>query len=644
MARVRVYQLAKKLAVSSKEVIKELEELGVKGKKPMSSLEEAEAELLSESLAEKKGQEEEKKKPSLVVEELITVSALAKRLNMAPNLLIKKLIEKGVFASLNQSLDEEIIIWLGEEQGYQVKVLSGEEAALAAEDIEDDISSLVPRPPVATIMGHVDHGKTTLLDVIRETRVAQGESGGITQHIGAYEVDLPRGKVIFLDTPGHEAFTAMRARGAQVTDVVVLVVAADDGIMPQTIEAIDHSKAAGVPIVIAINKIDKPNARPERIKQQLIEYDLTPEELGGKTICVEVSATEKRGLDELLEVLLLEAEMLEMKANPNRRARGVIIEARLDKGKGPIATVLIKKGTLRVGDNFICGFLGGKVRALFNDKGQKVEAAGPSIPVEVSGFNEVPQAGDVFQVVSDERKVKEIVSKRHLLKREKSLREVKHLTLADLHAQIQEGKIKELPIVIKGDAHGSVEVLSGSLRQLTSDKVKLKIIHAGIGAVNESDIMLASASNAIILGFHVKVNPGALKLAETEKVDIRFYNVIYEAISEVKKALEGLLEPEYKKIILGRAEMRQVFHISKKGAVAGSYVTEGKIVRGCKVTLLREGKSIYEGNTDTLRRFKDDVREVEAGYECGISLTGFNDIREGDIIEAYILEEQEKKL
>ena len=643
MAKLRIYQLAKKLAVSSREIIEELEELGVKGKKPMSALEETEVELLSESLVEKKRAEEEKK-PPLIVEESITVSGLAKKLNMAPNLLIKRLIEKGTFASLNQSLDEETITWIAEEQGCRVKVLPWEEAALAAEDIEDGPSSLVPRPPVVTIMGHVDHGKTTLLDTIRETKVAQGESGGITQHIGAYEVDLPKGKVIFLDTPGHEAFTAMRARGAQVTDVVVLVVAADDGIMPQTIEAIDHSKAAGVPIVIAINKIDKPNARPERIKQQLIEHGLTPEELGGKTLCVEISATERRGLEELLESLLLEAEILEIKANPDRPAQGVIIEARLDKGRGPVATVLIKKGTLRAGDNFICGLLGGKARTLFNDKGEKVEAAGPSMPVEVSGLPEVPQVGDIFQVVSDEKKVKEIASKRQLLKKEGGLRKVKHLTLADLHAQIEEGKVKELPIIIKGDARGSIEALSDSLRQLTSDEVRLNIIHMGIGAVNESDVMLASASNAIILGFHVKTASGALELAEVEKVDIHLYDIIYEAISEVKKALEGLLEPEYKKVILGRAEVRQVFHISKKGAVAGSYVTEGKIVRNCKVTLLREGKSIYEGSIDNLRRFKDDVREVEVGYECGIGLAGFDDIQEGDIIEAYILEEQERKL
>ena len=643
MAKIRVHQLAKKLAVSSREIIKDLEEMGIKGKKPMSSLEEAEVEILSESLAEKRKAEEEKK-PPLIIEESITVSALAGKLNIAPNLLIKKLIEKGIFASLNQSLDEETIIQIAKEQGCRVKVLSEDEAALAAEDIEDDPASLVPRPPVATIMGHVDHGKTTLLDAIREAKVAQGESGGITQHIGAYEVDLPKGKVIFLDTPGHEAFTAMRARGAQVTDVVVLVVAADDGIMPQTIEAIDHSKAAGVPILIAINKIDRPNARPQRIKQQLMEYGLTPEDLGGKTLCVEVSATEKQGIDDLLEALLLEAEMLEIKANPNRMAKGIIIESRLDKGKGPVATVLIKSGTLRAGDNFICGFFGGKVRALFNDKGEKIEAAGPSIPVEVAGLPEVPQAGDIFQVVKDEKKVKEIASKRQLLKREKGLREIKHLTLADLHAQIQEGKIKELPIIIKGDTHGSVEALSDSLRQLVSDKVRLKIIHAGMGLVNESDVMLASASNAIILGFHVKADSKTLDLAETEKVDVHFYNIIYEAISEVKKSLEGLLEPEYKKIVLGRAEVRQVFHISKKGTVAGSYVTEGKIVRNCKAVLLREEKPVYEGKVATLRRFKDDSREVEAGYECGISLTDFDDIREGDIIEAYILEEQERKL
>ncbi|NOX98109.1 MAG: translation initiation factor IF-2 [Nitrospirae bacterium] len=643
MGKIRIYQLAKKLSVSSREIIKELEELGVAGKKPMSSLEEAEMELLSESLAEKK-KAEAKKKPPLVVEETITVNALAKKLNIAANHLIKKLIEKGIFASLNQSLDKDTITWIAEEHGCPVKILSEEEAVLDSEDTEDDPASLVPRPPVATIMGHVDHGKTTLLDAIRETRVAEKESGGITQHIGAYEVELPKGKVIFLDTPGHEAFTAMRARGAQVTDVVVLVVAADDGIMPQTIEAIDHSKAAGVPIVIAINKIDKPNARLDRIRQQLMEHGLIPEELGGKTLCVEVSAIEKRGLDNLLEALLLEAEMLELKANPNRPAKGIIIEAQLDKGKGPVATVLIKKGTLRVGDDFICGSFGGKVRALFNDKGEKVESAGPSIPVEVSGMPEVPHAGDIFQVVSDEKKVKEIASKRQLLNREKNLREVRHLTLADLHAQIEEGKVKELPIIIKGDTRGSVEALSDSLKQLISDKVRLKIIHAGTGAVSESDVMLASASNAIILGFHIKSGPGALELAEVEKVDIHFYNIIYEAISEVKKALEGLLEPEYKRVVTGKVEVRQVFHISKKDAVAGSYVTEGKIARNSKITLFREGKSVYEGSIDTLRRFKDDVREVDAGYECGLTLTDFNDIREGDIIEAYYLEELERKL
>lgn len=643
MAKPRIYQLAEKLSVSSREIIKELEELGVKGKKSMSSLKETEVELLSESLAEKKRTEEEKK-PPLIIEELITVGVLARKLNIAPNFLIKRLMERGTFASLNQSLDKETIIWVAEKQGCRVKVLPQEEAMLAAEDAEDGPSSLVPRPPVVTIMGHVDHGKTSLLDIIREAKVAQGESGGITQHIGAYEVNLPKGKVIFLDTPGHKAFTAMRARGAQVTDVVVLVVAADDGIMPQTIEAIDHSKAAGVPIMIAINKIDKPNAQPERIKQQLMEHGLTPEELGGETLCVEVSATEKRGIEELLESLLLEAEILEIKANPNRLAQGIIIEARMDKGRGPVATVLMKKGTLRTGNNFICGFLGGKVRALFNDKGEKVENAGPSIPVEVSGFNEVPHAGDIFQIVSDEKKVKEIISKRQLLKREGGLRKVKHLTLADLHTQIEEGKIKELPIIIKGDVRGSMEALSDSLMQLTSDKVKLKIIHMGIGAVNESDVMLASASNAIILGFHVEIASGALELAEVEKVDIHLYDIIYEAISEVKKALEGLLEPEYKKVILGRAEVRQVFHISKKGAVAGSYVTEGKIVRNGKITLLREEKPIYEGSIDNLRRFKDDVREVESGYECGIGLAGFDGIQEGDIVEAYTLEEQERKL
>ncbi|MCD5391084.1 translation initiation factor IF-2 [candidate division NPL-UPA2 bacterium] len=643
MGKIRIHQLAKKLGVSSRELIEELKQLGVKGKKPPSALEEIEAELISESLAEKKAKEE-KEKPSLIVDESITVGDLARKLGVKSNILIKKLIQRGIFASINQRLEKEVIIEIVEEHGYRAKVLPEMEAALASEDVEDEPSQLRPRPPVITVMGHVDHGKTTLLDVIRETDVVRSEAGRITQHIGAYEVELPKGKVVFLDTPGHEAFTAMRARGAQVTDVVVLVVAADDGIMPQTVEAIDHARAAGVPMVVAINKIDKPNANPMKIKRQLAEHGLTPEELGGKTICAEVSATEGRGLEHLLEMLILEAEMLELRANPNRPAKGTVIEARLDKGRGPVATVLVKKGTLRVGDYFICGLFGGKVRALINDKGENTKEATPSIPVEVLGLTGVPQAGDLFQAVSDERKVKEISSKRQLLHKEKELRGVRHLTLNDLYAEIQKGKLKELPIIIKGDVQGSVEALSDSLQQLSSDQIKIKVIHAGVGAVNESDVMLASASNAIVIGFHSRAEPAVAELAEKEKVDIHFYDVIYEATSQVKKALEGLLEPEYKRVILGRAEVRQVFRISKRGAVAGSYVTEGRMVRNAKVTVLRDGESVYEGSINSLRRFKEDIKEVEANYECGISLADFDDIQAGDIIEAYTLEEQKREL
>ncbi|MCK4436679.1 translation initiation factor IF-2, partial [bacterium] len=527
MDKIRVHQLAKKLDVSSRELVEELEGLGVKGKKPLSVLEETEAELVSESLAEKKAKEE-RERPFLIVEESITVGGLAVKLAVKSNILIKKLMQMGIFASINQRLDKEVIGKIVDEHGYQAKILPEVEAALASEDVEDEPSQLLPRPPVITVMGHVDHGKTTLLDVIRETDVVRSESGGITQHIGAYEVELPKGKVVFLDTPGHEAFTAMRARGAQVTDSVVLVIAADDGIMPQTVEAIDHAKAAGVPIVVAISKIDKPNANPMRIKRQLIEHGLTPEELGGKTICAEISATEKRGLEHLLEMLILEAEMLELQANPNRPAKGTVIEARLDKGRGPVATILVEKGTLRVGDYFVCGLFGGRVRALINNKGQNVKEATPSIPVEVLGFSGVPLAGELFQAVRDERKVKEISSKRQLLEKEKELGETRHLTLSDLYAEIQEGKLKELPIIIKGDVQGSVEALSDSLRQLSSDQVKMKVIHAAVGAVNESDVMLASASNAIVIGFHVRAEPAVAELAEKEKVDVHFYDIIYE--------------------------------------------------------------------------------------------------------------------
>jgi translation initiation factor IF-2 len=580
----------------------------------------------------------------LQVTEFVSTSELAALMGIDVSQLIQKCFELGIMVTINQRLDKDIITLLADEYGYKIEFQKEYEVDILA-DKEDDPSSLMPRPPVVTIMGHVDHGKTSLLDYIRKANVVAGEAGGITQHIGAYQVKLDDGRLItFLDTPGHEAFTAMRARGAQITDIVVLVVAADDSVMPQTVEAINHALAANVPIIVAINKIDKPNADPTRIKTQLSEKGILIEEWGGKYQSVEISAKNGTNVDSLLEKILVEAEILELKANPNRPARGAIVEAKLDKGKGITATVLVQKGTLKTGDVFVAGIWNGKIKAMFDERGNKVQFAKPSTPVQVLGFDGMPQAGDVLIVLNSEREAKEIALKRQQLRREQEFRQVKFITLDDISKQIKEGRQVDLNVIIKGDVDGSVEALSDSLLKLATSEVKVSIIHKAIGEITEQDVLLASASSAIIIGFNVRPNLKARKLAEAEKVDIRIHNIIYDVINEVKLALEGLLEPEKKEEILATVEVRETFKVPKIGTVAGCYVADGKIVRNNKVRLLRDGFVIFDGNINALKRFKDDVREVEQGFECGISLENFNDIKIGDIIESYTIKEIKRKL
>lgn len=586
----------------------------------------------------------EKERKNLQVIEYITVGELASLMNVPPNELIQKCIELGMMVSINQRLDEDVIILLAEEYGYQV-TFQEEFAEDVIEEEKDDPSKLKPRAPIVTIMGHVDHGKTTLLDFIRKTNVVAGESGGITQHIGAYEVLLDNGKTItFLDTPGHEAFTAMRARGVQLTDIVVLVVAADDNVMPQTVEAINHAQAAGVPIIVAINKIDKPNANPDKVRQQLADRNVLVEEWGGKYQSVEISAKQGINIDQLMEKILLEAELLDLKANPERRAHGVIIEAELDRGKGIVATVLVQTGTLRVGDPFIAGLYSGRVRAMFDERENRLEAAPPSKPVQVTGFDGMPKVGDKFIVLKSEAEAREIAMKRQQLKREQDLRQIRHVTLDDISKNIQTGDVKELSLIVKGDVDGSVEALSESLEKLSNNEVKVNVIHKGVGAINDADVLLAAASQAIVIGFHVRPLSTTRKLAENENVEIRLYSVIYDVINDVKSALEGLLSPEIKEEITGVAEVRETFKVPKVGTVAGCYVQEGKISRNAKIRLIRDGIVLYEGNLASLKRFKDDVREVEAGYECGMGIEGYNDIKVGDVIEAYKLVEQKRTL
>jgi translation initiation factor IF-2 len=572
------------------------------------------------------------------IAETITVSELAKRMGVKAREVIKKLMEVGAVANVNQAVDVDLASLAASEFGYEVEKVSLEREDLL-ERKEDSPEQLKPRPPVVTIMGHVDHGKTLLLDAIRKTNVVEGEAGGITQHIGAYDVQSDRGHIVFIDTPGHEAFTAMRARGAQVTDIVVLVVAADDGVMPQTIEAIDHARAANVPIIVAINKIDKPNINLDKVRKDLAEYQLIPEEWGGNTIFSEVSAKQKKGINELLELILIQAEMLELKANPDKLGRGTIIESRLDRGRGVVATVLVQEGTLKVGDSFITGMNYGRIRAIMNDRGQKIKEAGPSMPVEIVGFTGLPQAGEGFIVLDDERIAKQIGMYRQEKRRGRELARSSKVSLEELYAKIQEGEVRELNIIVKADAQGSMEAVSNFLSKLSTDSVKVNVVHGGIGGTTETDVNLATASNAIIIGFNVRPGFKVMQLAEQEGVDIRTYSVIYDAVSDVQKAMEGLLVPTLKERIAGRAEVRATFSIPKVGTVAGSYVLDGKIGRGSRVRLIRDDVVIHEGRISSLKRFKEDVKDVTQGYECGIGIDNFDDVKEGDVIESYEYEE-----
>ena len=570
----------------------------------------------------------------------ITVKDLSIKIQVKPSILIKYLIEnQKMFVTINQSLNEETISKVLEHFGFEYKKKMSNEEMLLQSHTKDLDKKFKSRPPVITLMGHVDHGKTSLLDAIRRSKIVDREHGGITQHIGAYEVETKKGKITFLDTPGHEAFTAMRARGANITDIVILVVAADDGIMPQTIEAIDHAKAAKVPIVVAINKIDKQNVDIDNVKRQLAKYDLNPEDWGGSTITVGVSAKTGQGINELLEMILLEAEMLELKAIYDKLALGVVVEAKLSKGQGFVVTILVQGGTLTTGSYVISGIHSGKIRAMINSFGQRVDKVTPGLPVEILGFSGLPEAGEKFYVLDDEKKLKEIVSQRQMESRQAKLTpEPKHISLDDLYSQIQKGEVKELGLILKADVQGSLEAIKESLAKLISTEVKLNILHLGIGPINSSDVILAEASNAIIIGFHVDAESKAKDLANTKKVDIRTYRIIYELISEIKAALEGLLAPKIKKNFIGRALVRKVFNLSKSGVVAGCIVEKGKITRQATASLIREGKVLSEGNISALKRFKDDVRDVAEGFECGISLEGFSDYKEGDIIEVFSIE------
>lgn len=579
----------------------------------------------------------------IIVRGNMTVGETAKLLHKDASEVIKKLIFLGVMATINQELDIDTILLLAGEFGVEVEVkIPVEEDRFETVEENDAPEELKERPPVVTIMGHVDHGKTTLLDAIRSTNVSSGEAGGITQHIGAYQVEINNKKITFLDTPGHEAFTAMRARGAQVTDMTIIVVAADDGVMPQTVEAINHAKAAGLPIIVAVNKIDKPDANPDKVKQELTEYELVPEEWGGDTIFVNVSAKQRMGLEDLLEMILLVAEVNEYKANPDKRARGTVIEAELDKGRGPVARILVQHGTLKVGDAFVAGNCFGRIRAMVNDKGRRLKEAGPSTPVEITGLTEVPGAGDPFMVFEDERKARNIADKRAITHRQSELNTNTRVTLDDLFQHIKDGEIKDLNVIIKGDVQGSVEALKGSLNKIEVEGVRVKIIHSGAGAITESDIILAAASNAIVIGFNVRPDVQAKQTAEQEKVDIRLHRVIYNVIEEIEQAMKGMLDPEYKETVIGHAEVRNTFKVSKVGTIAGCMVTSGKIARNAEVRLIRDGIVVHEGKIDSLKRFKDDAKEVAQGYECGITLASYSDVKEGDVIEAFIMETVER--
>ncbi|OGW75073.1 MAG: translation initiation factor IF-2 [Omnitrophica bacterium RBG_13_46_9] len=700
---IRIHQLAKEFDMTSKDLIARLNKLGVKVKGHMSVVDDETAEIMRHEIKEPPKKEEKKheahkvrdeakkekkpetkteikeekkheahkvsdeakkekkpetkteikeeKKPSKVLEvELpVTVKQLAMKLNTKPNELIKDLMKKNVFASLNQSLADNVVIEIARKYDYEIKRPPTMEEELLKEHKEaehhGEKKGLIVRAPIVTLMGHVDHGKTSLLDYIRKTKITAKEKGGITQHIGAYEVDIPdKGQVTFLDTPGHHAFTAMRARGANATDIVVLVVAADDGIMPQTVEAIDHAKAANAPIVVAVNKCDLPNISLDKVKKQLSELELTPEEWGGKTIVVSVSAKTGEGVDRLLEMLLLEAEILELKGNPNLRGRGVVIEGKLSPGQGPVATVLVKNGTLRVGEVVLSGLHYGRVKAMINDKGKRITEAPPSTPAEILGLSGVPEAGDEFFVVKDEKKARTLSQLKQAEDRLLRLKGLQRMTLEELYKGIKEGLIKELKVLIKGDVQGSIEALKKSLDELPTKEVKLNVIHMGVGNINESDVMLALVSNAIIIGFNVKVEQKAEEISKKEMVEIKVYDIIYEAIADVRAALEGLLEPVIKEVFLGRAQVRQIFRVSKVGTIAGCYVVKGAIPRSGNVKLVRNKEVIYKGRIKSLKHLKDDVKEAREGFECGLSLEGHDNVKAGDIIESFAIEKITRRL
>ncbi|MBY0133677.1 translation initiation factor IF-2 [Bacillus cereus] len=683
MSKIRVHEYAKKHNISSKDLMKKLKEMNIEVSNHMTMLDDEvvnkldneyqtekpsvadEFEVEEKVVRSKKNSNKKKKKgkgnedkrqenfagrqQTQIVETpdkitfsgSLTVGDLAKKLSKEPSEIIKKLFMLGIMATINQDLDKDTIELIANDYGIEVEeeVIVSETEFETFIDEQDDEENLKERPAVVTIMGHVDHGKTTLLDSIRNSKVTAGEAGGITQHIGAYQVEVNDKKITFLDTPGHAAFTTMRARGAQVTDITILVVAADDGVMPQTVEAINHAKAAGVPIIVAVNKMDKPAANPDRVMQELTEYELVPEAWGGDTIFVPISAIQGEGIDNLLEMILLVSEVEEYKANPNRYATGTVIEAQLDKGKGTIATLLVQNGTLRVGDPIVVGTSFGRVRAMVSDIGRRVKVAGPSTPVEITGLNEVPQAGDRFMAFADEKKARQIGESRAQEALVAQRGEKSKLSLEDLFQQIQEGDVKEINLIVKADVQGSVEAMAASLRKIDVEGVKVKIIHTGVGAITESDIILASASNAIVIGFNVRPDVNAKRTAELENVDIRLHRIIYKVIEEIEAAMQGMLDPEFEEKVIGQAEVRQTFKVTKVGTIAGCYVTDGKITRDSGVRIIRDGVVIFEGQLDTLKRFKDDVKEVAQNYECGITIERYNDLKEGDIIEAYIMEE-----
>ncbi|MDU6877751.1 translation initiation factor IF-2 [Clostridium tepidum] len=689
MAKIRVYELAKELEISSKELITLLEEeFGLEVKNHMSAIEDEDADLIKELVSgneksektkeeddeiettakktikestnnkksTKKGNKDNKKEKATtedtedigiitMTSDTITVKEISDKLGKSYAEVIKELMLMGVMASVNQEINFEMAEKLAA-KFYKEIIKEDQDEEDDLEDILEDNEEeehLQKRSPIITVMGHVDHGKTSLLDAIRKSKVTSTEAGGITQHIGAYTVQVNGESITFLDTPGHAAFTAMRARGAQVTDIVILVVAADDGIMPQTQEAISHCKAANVPLIVAINKIDRVGANIDKVKQELTEYGLVAEDWGGDTICVPVSAHTKEGIDELLEMILLSSEMLELKANPNRKAKGTVVEAKLDKGRGAVATLLIQNGTLRVGDSIVVGSTYGRIRAMFNDKGKNIKSAGPSTPVEILGLSEVPEAGDKFYQVKDEKTARGIADKRKEKIRDEYLQSTHKVSLEDLYNQIQEGTVKELALIVKADVQGSVEALKQSLEKLSTEEVKVRVIHGGVGAINETDVTLATASNAIILGFNVRPDSNASIASERDGVDIKTYRVIYDAIEDIKSAMLGMLEPEFKEVVIGTAEVRQVYKISSVGTIAGAYVQTGKIARNSGARVIRDGIVIFESELASLKRFKDDAKEVAQGYECGLSIEKFNDIKEGDIIECFIMEEVKKK-